>query len=272
MNRRFSTKSNKCDDEENREFSIFANPRNYKFKNIKVVEPAWVGDAITGHRTYRVISETANDFLKVIRRYSQFEAFRNILVSQFPEWIVPVLPPKTYTEKITSDESDPVNKRIRGLKRFLETVLNHSELNKCEEFIKFLRDSDFPVEFISKDSNTLDEDTSILSKYMYSLYKVVKSTVSGSDEGISFESNTQNDLEFDKYSQKLLSLKEFTEKLLGNGEKLKQLFSDETDNLRNFRSFVPKIDLNIRSIGTDLSSSLDDEVKPYHYEEEEKKM
>lgn len=272
MERRFSVLNDEEQTDHNKTLGSLNNTRKYKFKHIKVVEPAWVGDTVTGHRTYRVISETSNDFMKVIRRYSQFEALRNILIANYSEWIIPILPPKTYTEKITSDESDSVNKRMRGLKRFLEAVQSHSEMSQWEDFIKFLRDSDFPIEFLTKDSNDLEEDTSTISKYMYSFLKVVKSTVSGSTEVSPFKSKSDIDFNLDKDYQRLLSLREFTEKLHQNGEKLKQLFSDETENLRSFRTFVSKLDSNVKSIDVDLSSSLDEEVNKYRYDEEEKNM
>mmetsp|Transcript_17337 Transcript_17337/g.20107 ORF Transcript_17337/g.20107 Transcript_17337/m.20107 type:complete len:85 (+) Transcript_17337:16-270(+) len=67
------------------DFSVTFKPSASRIKNIKVVEPAWIGDPITGHRTYRIMCDQGNEFIKVIRRYSHFEALRDLLILKFPQ-------------------------------------------------------------------------------------------------------------------------------------------------------------------------------------------
>jgi len=58
--------------------------------NISIENPQWIGDALTGYRSFEVLSEIGKDNQKVIRRYSNFVAFRNKLVTQYPFCIIPI--------------------------------------------------------------------------------------------------------------------------------------------------------------------------------------
>ena len=92
---------------------------------ITVTEPAWIGNTLTGNRTYHVNSFVNNENLKVIRRYSNFEALRNKLIKLYPQCIIPVIPEKSMTEKITSDDGEGIKLRMRGLKRFMNAIKDH---------------------------------------------------------------------------------------------------------------------------------------------------
>ncbi len=58
----------------------------------------------------------------VRRRYSDFEAFRDILERESTRVTIPPLPGKVFTNRFTDDL---IEKRQQGLQRFLEIVAGH---------------------------------------------------------------------------------------------------------------------------------------------------
>ena len=239
-------------------------------KNIQVLDAVWVGDIATGNRTYKVSWDYESSLLKVIRRYSQFEALRNILSTKFPECIVPGLPPKSYSERFTSDDSSHIEGRMRGLQRFLIGILNHQHLSTSQDFCNFLNDTDFPVEFTSSESTSAQDDRSRISKYFSFVLDTVRSTISGPESTTSFKNKSPVDFEFDKDLQKLRSLKEFLTNLHKNAESLKQLIAEETDNCQSFKSLISNLQTSIKTIETDKISGFADS-NAFDNDEEEKK-
>ena len=239
-------------------------------ENIKVTDAVWVGDIATGNRTYKVGWDYNGDFMNAIRRYSQFEALRNILTTKFPECIVPVLPPKTFSEKFTSDDSDQIKDRMRGLKKFLDEILNHNLLWESQDFINFLVNTDFPLEFVSSDSASVKDDRSTISKYFGFVLDTVVSTISGSEGAAAFKNKTELDFDFEKDYQKLKSLKEFMLKLHKNGESLKKLINDETHNCKSFKSLIANLQISIKNIETDQETRMT-ATDTFDQSEEEKK-
>jgi hypothetical protein len=240
-------------------------------KKIDVTEPAWVGDQITGHRTYHVICDIGQEHHKVIRRYSNFEALRNKLITQFPQCIIPVIPPKQYKEKIFSDDSEEVKERMRGLKRFLTMISEHVMLSTSMSFYEFMRNSEFATEASTPESSSLEEDTSTVSKYFYSLYETVVKKISGADSTLTFKNKNELDYKFDTDLQKLKNLLEFLMKLHENAKNLRELLSQENENCRNINSVIGNLQTSIRELDIDAAFSVDDEVNEIDNYEEEKK-
>ncbi|KND04096.1 uncharacterized protein SPPG_08941 [Spizellomyces punctatus DAOM BR117] len=77
------------------------------------------------HSQYRQIS--------VLRRYSDFLWLLDVLVKRYPFRIIPSLPPK----KVGADEAF-LERRRRGLSRFINMIANHPVLREDEAVIAFL--------------------------------------------------------------------------------------------------------------------------------------
>eukprot|EP00345_Euplotes_harpa_P017021 CAMPEP_0168346182 /NCGR_PEP_ID=MMETSP0213-20121227/18091_1 /TAXON_ID=151035 /ORGANISM="Euplotes harpa, Strain FSP1.4" /LENGTH=327 /DNA_ID=CAMNT_0008354729 /DNA_START=298 /DNA_END=1281 /DNA_ORIENTATION=- len=175
-------------------------------------------------------------------------------------------------EKYVSDDSEAVEERMRGLKRFLENISQHQILSQSDDFNKFMKELDFPTEVSSKESSVLEEDTSTVSKYLYSIYESVKSKFSGTESTMVFKNKIELDFTFEKHLQKLKSLLAFMEKLHDNGEKLRELLSKETENCRNIRSVIGNLQSSIKDIDIDQTISMDDCVNDVNAYEEEKNI
>jgi hypothetical protein len=201
-----------------------------RIKDIDVIEPAWVGDQLTGHRTYHVICNIKGEHHKVIRRYSNFEALRNKLITKCPQCIIPVIPPKIYKEKVVSDSSDEVKERTRGFKRFLTQIAEHEILSGMTDFLEFMKRSEYAVEASTPESSSLEEDTSTVAKYFYSVYESIVNKISGTEGSLTFKNKNALDFEFDSYLQKLKNLLEFVKKLHENAKSSLELIEKENES------------------------------------------
>ena len=104
---------------------IYAPPEN--FLEIEVLHPRTHGTARNMYTTYEILCRTnipAFSLQKssVRRRYSDFEAFRDILERESSRVNIPPLPGKVFTNRF-SDEV--IEGRREGLQRFLQVVVGH---------------------------------------------------------------------------------------------------------------------------------------------------
>jgi len=213
----------------------------------------------------------AGENQKVIRRYSNFEALRNKLITKCPECIIPIVPPKRYSEKMVSDDSDEVKDRMRGFTRFLTKIAEHPTLSANKAFVDFLRNSEYATEASTPESTSLEEDTSTVKKYIYSWYETVRSKISGSDGTLTFKGKTTLDSEFNSDLTKLRNLLDFVTKLHENAKSLKDLMGKENENCRDINSVIGNLQTSIKELDTDAAFEVDDEISGLGNFEEEKK-
>ncbi|XP_031567509.1 sorting nexin-8-like [Actinia tenebrosa] len=108
------------------------------------------------HNEYQISSKRHN--MTVHRRYNDFVAFHDVLISRFPYRLVPKLPPK----KLMGASKEFIEARRRALKRFLNVVARHPVLSNDRIVIFFftIKGSDigqkmkdqfksFPDEFVT---------------------------------------------------------------------------------------------------------------------------
>eukprot|EP00730_Choanoeca_flexa_P001530 TRINITY_DN10675_c0_g1_i1.p1 TRINITY_DN10675_c0_g1~~TRINITY_DN10675_c0_g1_i1.p1 ORF type:complete len:506 (+),score=136.38 TRINITY_DN10675_c0_g1_i1:88-1605(+) len=86
------------------------------------------------HNNYSVFSKRNN--ATVVRRYSDFEPLDTLLRKKYPFRISPILPPKTFGGGNKKPEF--VEKRRRGLQRYLTFIGRHPVLRSDEVVIAFL--------------------------------------------------------------------------------------------------------------------------------------
>lgn len=75
---------------------------------------------------------------EVFRRYSDFETFQIELVDQNLDRFVPGIPPKSFKNLYSNDSSDFVAERLEQLQKFLNQVLEDSELSRSAIVTQFL--------------------------------------------------------------------------------------------------------------------------------------
>ena len=110
-----------------------------KFDNIKI--EISLGEKKPGtffskaYQTYVITIPTLN--LKVVRRYSDFEWFRSILINLFPGRVIPPIPKKN---KIGGDRFNEefLEKRTRTLEKFLNLLLEDPSIKTSQIFYDFV--------------------------------------------------------------------------------------------------------------------------------------
>ncbi|GME98066.1 unnamed protein product [[Candida] boidinii] len=76
--------------------------------------------------------------IKVIRRYSDFAWLIEILWKKYPYRLIPELPPKKFSSTSSTSDTLFLQKRRRGLQRFLYEIMKHPILSKESLVIMFL--------------------------------------------------------------------------------------------------------------------------------------
>ena len=101
-----------------------------------VQNPRVVNDSIfkTNYVLYEIITQQMN--WCVTRRYSDFFWLRETLQSTFPCELIPVLPKKKISTR--RFDKDFIEKRIKGLQKFLDNVLLNEKLKSSENVLTFL--------------------------------------------------------------------------------------------------------------------------------------
>ncbi|KAI9199448.1 uncharacterized protein BJ171DRAFT_518457 [Polychytrium aggregatum] len=107
-------------------------------ENISVKIAPVKGGVIFKHVNYLLESQTSHNL--ITRRYSDFAWLSTILYKRYPSRLLPTLPPKA-----VGGQSDPVflEKRRRGLLRFINFIVNHPVLHADSEVVEFLQSKDF---------------------------------------------------------------------------------------------------------------------------------
>lgn len=235
---------------------------------ITVDNPWWMGDYLTGFRNFDVSCEVLEESHKVARRYSNFEALQKILISHYPEHIVPVIPEKSLTEKVTNDNSDETKKRMRGFERFLNTVKDHPVMKTSAVFNKFLKDDTFPTDTTSGEDANLEEDTSTVTKYLSSWWGAISTTVMGTNPNSEAKNPSDKDFRYQTDLKKLNSLLAFVTRLYANSASLRDLLNNEYENTRNIGSVMGSLKSSIAELeGIKNSEDVDfEESKTFEQE------
>ncbi|KAI5449660.1 Sorting nexin-3 [Naganishia albida] len=120
---------------------MYAPPENYL--EVEVCNAQTHGTGRKMYTDYQIITKTNIPAFKlqqssVRRRYSDFEAFRDILEKESTRVTIPQLPGKVFTNRF-SDEV--ISKRQEALQRFLEIVAGHPLLQTGSKVLSaFLQD------------------------------------------------------------------------------------------------------------------------------------
>ena len=88
------------------------------------------------HVEYTVLSQLNSS--EVERRYSDFLALYELIKEKYPYRLVPNLPPQKITAKIAGLESNTLEKRHKGLKRWLSLLVSHPVISKDQLIHYFL--------------------------------------------------------------------------------------------------------------------------------------
>jgi len=113
------------------------------FLEIEVKKPMTHGVGRKMYTDYEIVCKTNIPAFKlrnssVRRRYSDFEAFRDILERESTRVTIPPLPGKVFTNRFTDEI---IEKRQQGLQRFLEIVAGHPLLQTGSKVLcAFLQD------------------------------------------------------------------------------------------------------------------------------------
>ncbi|OCK83157.1 Phox-like protein [Lepidopterella palustris CBS 459.81] len=104
---------------------LYGPPEN--FLEIEVKNPQTHGVGRGMYTTYEIVMRTNIPAFKlksscVRRRYSEFEAFRDILERESARVTIPPLPGKVLTNRFSDDV---IEHRREGLQRFLQIVVGH---------------------------------------------------------------------------------------------------------------------------------------------------
>jgi sorting nexin-7/30/sorting nexin-8 len=102
---------------------------NPKIINDSYFKPSYV--------LYDIITKEFN--WAVTRRYSDFIWLKEILQAIFPTEILPMLPHKQITNRF---DKNFIDKRMKGLQKFLNEILKNENLKSCESLTVFLSCSD----------------------------------------------------------------------------------------------------------------------------------
>lgn len=90
------------------------------------------------HHNYEITSQRRGS--KVIRRYSDFVWLLDCLQKRFPFRMLPLLPPKrvSVNGNHLSNDGSFIEKRRRGLARFLNALIRHPILGQEQLVVMFL--------------------------------------------------------------------------------------------------------------------------------------
>ncbi|CEP03201.1 PX domain-containing protein [Plasmodiophora brassicae] len=116
--------------------------------DVRVYDPVRQGDGMAAAVFYKVDSKriAANGSIRhdtVRRRFSDFAWLRGRLAADFPGCVVPPLPAKSMTGAMAQGFID---RRLRGLARFMERVVSHCRLKHSVDLDMFLRSSESDFE------------------------------------------------------------------------------------------------------------------------------
>ncbi len=133
--------------------SIGENNINVRKEFIDIQEKLGQKELI-GHIEYEIslIKTNKNEIQKIIksyRRYQHFDIFYNGMKIKYPYFIYPKLSEKNVMVKINQDQ-EFMKRRRKQLKFFLNYLYSHQQINKTEEFQKFLNDAIFDEKYFQE--------------------------------------------------------------------------------------------------------------------------
>jgi len=117
-------------------------PVNTKEITIEVCHPQIREDTFNKYVVYTVKGTDKNGPFEVIRRYSDFDRIRSLLLAKWPGCYIPPLPPKA----LNSLEAKVVRERKKYLNRFCQKIAELSYLHYWGGYQEFLRTKNPSVE------------------------------------------------------------------------------------------------------------------------------
>jgi len=129
-------------------------------RDLYVCDPIEIKDTIGSHIEYTLKGNLISD--KIIRRYKEFDAFRNKLSEIYIGLYIPSLPHK---QLIGETNKEVVDMRIEMINRFLLKIINLDYIKNTEEFNLFLTVNNEDIEKVLKKFNTLNY-SDLLNKYI----------------------------------------------------------------------------------------------------------
>jgi len=117
-------------------------PTNMKDIHIEVYNPQIREDTFNKYVVYSIKGTDTNGPFEVIRRYSDFDKIRALLLAKWPGCYIPPLPPKA----LNSLEAKVVRERKKYLNRFCQKIAELPYLHYYEGYQEFLRTKNPSVE------------------------------------------------------------------------------------------------------------------------------
>eukprot|EP00300_Choanocystis_sp_HF-7_P027281 c32366_g1_i1.p1 GENE.c32366_g1_i1~~c32366_g1_i1.p1 ORF type:complete len:247 (+),score=50.47 c32366_g1_i1:89-742(+) len=118
----------------------YVQPEEYRFYDVIVDDPMKVGDGVGAFTLFHVrLKSTDPEFAPLVDirlRYSDFFNLRQQLVEAHPTMLVPNLPGKQTFGRFASDF---VEKRAKGLQKFLSLVVSHAVFGKSAHVTEMFR-------------------------------------------------------------------------------------------------------------------------------------
>ncbi|QRG37304.1 hypothetical protein FDK38_001677 [Candidozyma auris] len=99
--------------------------------------------SITKLASVKPVAGTSTITVKTRRRYGDFRFLHNCLINDFPQALVPPLPPKSNFKYLTGDTFSTafVHKRLHSLDTFIRFICQHRYLSQSSVFHYFISDS-----------------------------------------------------------------------------------------------------------------------------------
>jgi len=103
------------------------------WESVEVIELIWVAGGLigTGHYLYKLKTKKKHQIetIETQRRYTEFDELQKLLAMRYPACICPNIPQKDIRNKILDKESQTVQERLQGIRKFLKELLEHEQLN-----------------------------------------------------------------------------------------------------------------------------------------------
>lgn len=130
------TQNDQIDDDHNENVNDnVVQPVNTKGIIIEVCNPQIKEDTFNKYVVYHIKGKDDKGEFDVVRRYSDFDKIRNLLLSKWPGCYIPPLPPKA----LNSLEAKVVKERKKYLNRFCQKIADLSYLHYYDAYQEFIR-------------------------------------------------------------------------------------------------------------------------------------
>jgi len=142
-------------------------PLNTQGITIDVTNPQIREDTFNKYVVYTIKGSDKNGPFEVIRRYSDFDKIRSLLLIKWPGCYIPPLPPKA----LNSLEAKVVRERKKYLNRFCQKIAELSYLHYYDGYQEFLRSKNPSVEKALKPFEKHDYEE-IINRYANTFQKL----------------------------------------------------------------------------------------------------